>query len=48
MPDLAIFSTQDSKVLLRLGENLFEPYIRGAGDKIIEMYQVLRTGVARD
>ena len=38
MPDLATFSTGDSKVLLRLGENLLEAYIKG--EKIIKMYQV--------
>ena len=38
MPDLATFSTGDSKVLLRLGEKLLEAYIKG--ENIIEMYQV--------
>ena len=46
MPDLAIFSTRDSKVLLRLGEKLFEAYIKG--DKIMEIYQVLRARIVRD
>ena len=48
LPDLAMFSTQDSKFLLMLGENLFEAYIQGSGDKIIEMHKVLRTRIVRD
>ena len=45
MPDLGIFSTRDSKVLLRLGEKLLEAYIKG--DKIIEMYQVFLARMVR-
>ena len=45
MPDLAIFSTQDSKVLLRLGKKLLKAYTKG--DKIIEMYQVFFARMVR-
>ena len=48
MSDLVSFflSTRDAKVLLRLGEKLFEAYIKG--DKIMEMYQVMRARMVGD
>ena len=45
MPDLATFPTPDSKVLLRLGEQLSEAYIKGG--KIIEMYQIFLAHMVR-